>query len=370
MTEPAKNRRRFPRHAVAMWVSLKERGGATRFETLDISRHGAFLLSDDPKPLRQLLQLEFQPPEASPIQVMAKVVRVVEPGNEYQFVSGMGVDFFALSNEAKKRWDDFVFGLAANTDSVLEMARNFSEKKVPMVSLAGVPETQPTGTGDKVFCSLASAGGASTEDDHQTNFLLRLKNKRELRDFYDVNMVSGGMFLRTTFAHQPGDTILLTLISSDTEQEFSLAAKVISNQEENEQQRLGYWLALSVLDDGGEARLLEFIETGEELALEFEEEEILEDFEDQAWTAHQSPWALAEQGKQRLFRPPQPDAQGALQLFRDAVTLDPSYLPAHRGECWCLALLERHREAFEKLRAIHELRKKLHRGLDRLPPVG
>ncbi len=358
MKDLGKNRRRFPRHAVAMSVGLKEKGGLRQYESLDVSRHGAFLLCDDPKALRQLLQLEFQPPGFPLIHVMAKVVRVVEPGNEYGFLPGMGVDFFALSNEAKDAWDRFVFSLAKDRDSVLDMAKNYCRKQPREASSPGT-------SSDDLSCALTPSHPNASTCCQQTNFILRLKNKRELRDFYDLNLISGGMFLRTSFAQKPGDSLSLTLVSSDTEQEFGLSARVISNQEENEEQRLGYWLALEILDDSRGASLLEFIETGEEIMLsEEEEEEILDDFDDESWTTQQSAWALNEQGKQVLFAK-NPGPAEAIKRFRQAIELDKSYLPAHRGECWCLSLLERHEEAMSKLRAIQALRKELHRGLDR-----
>ena len=104
--QTGRDRRRFPRYDVEIAVFLRKKTGDMRLVTCDVSRHGAFIRIEQPHPLRQLVQLRFRLPDHSEIDAMCMVARWLGP--ETSRGPGMGVDFFALSKDAKNAWERFL----------------------------------------------------------------------------------------------------------------------------------------------------------------------------------------------------------------------------------------------------------------------
>lgn len=104
-TKTGRDRRRFPRFDVAVQVIVRKKTGDTHLVTGDVSRHGAFIKSDTPLPLRQLVQVRFRLPDGD-CDAMCMVARWL--GADSPRGSGMGVDFFALSKDAKNSWERFI----------------------------------------------------------------------------------------------------------------------------------------------------------------------------------------------------------------------------------------------------------------------
>lgn len=105
-----RDRRRFPRFDVAVKVIVRKKTGDVHLVTGDVSRHGAFIRSDTPVPVRQLVQVRFRLPEGE-CDAMCMVARWL--GADSPRGSGMGVDFFALSKDAKNLWERFIHELRA-----------------------------------------------------------------------------------------------------------------------------------------------------------------------------------------------------------------------------------------------------------------
>src|SRR5688572_18487520 len=98
--------RRSPRHKMKLQVELIEGPRRRTLTTVDVSRHGLFIATDDPPRERYLLQLNIQIP-SGPLPATAFVARTAQGRN-----SGVGVQFFALSAQSKERWDSFIFELS------------------------------------------------------------------------------------------------------------------------------------------------------------------------------------------------------------------------------------------------------------------
>jgi hypothetical protein len=105
-----RDRRRFPRYDVAVAVIVRKKTGDVQLMTADVSRHGAFIKSDTPVPVRQLVQVRFRLPDGE-CDAMCMVARWLGPDSPRG--SGMGVDFFALSKDAKNLWERFIQQLRA-----------------------------------------------------------------------------------------------------------------------------------------------------------------------------------------------------------------------------------------------------------------
>jgi len=110
-----KKDRRFPRYQIELPVLLKDKRYTQEMITGDVSRHGVFLSCDSPKPIRQLVQLTIKLPRDRSIEVMGMVARAVMPEDEAKSGPGMGIDFFALSANAKSTWDEYILGMKDQT---------------------------------------------------------------------------------------------------------------------------------------------------------------------------------------------------------------------------------------------------------------
>ena len=77
--------------------------------TNDVSFRGAFLRTDAPPALRQLVRVAFSLPGGEEVSGHAMVVHVVPPGNDSQ-IPGAGVQFWGPVQEAKA-WEKFVYEL-------------------------------------------------------------------------------------------------------------------------------------------------------------------------------------------------------------------------------------------------------------------
>jgi len=148
----------------------------------DVSRHGMFLLADDPPRERFLVKLAVELPDG-PLEATAFVSRRVE-GPER---TGIGVQFFALSAQAKGRWDAFV---SARSGEAVEPSA-----------------TQPL------------PADSST-------FLIKLRSVDRLIDFFERNVRSGQVQMTTPVVQEVGASVALVVIHPESEREFLFRARV------------------------------------------------------------------------------------------------------------------------------------------------
>lgn len=106
VTDENRREARFPARIVARVV---RRGENVELMTNDISFRGAFLRTDAPPGLRQLVKVAFDMPGGETVSAHAMVVHVVPPGGG-EAVPGIGVQFWGPVAEAKA-WEKFVYEL-------------------------------------------------------------------------------------------------------------------------------------------------------------------------------------------------------------------------------------------------------------------
>jgi Tfp pilus assembly protein PilZ len=182
----ALEQRRSPRHKKRLEVELIEGKRKRTLHTVDVSRHGLFILTDDPPRERFLLQLSIKMP-SGPLPATAFVARRVAADGSRP--AGVGVQFFALSAQSKERWDTFIF------------------------ELSGI--TPPPSTGDL----------AQRKPDVAT-FLIKLKDVARLREFYERNISRGGLYMATPVIKEAGAEVGLVVIHPETEHEYFLTGTV------------------------------------------------------------------------------------------------------------------------------------------------
>lgn len=207
--------RRFPCSIpVVVWVGKRR----LETETSDVSRHGMFLRIPDGPQERFLVKLEIQVPGTS-LEATAFVTRRVPEGPR----AGVGVQLFALSSQAKSRWDGFVSSLAGSRD-----VQSWSPSRT-----SGLPADSAT-------------------------FLIKLRDVKRLMGFFDRNIRSGTVFMNTPVLRDPGSAVAMIIIHPDSEREFLISGRVKRVSLEPK----GMELSLDPVTAKLERRFNEFVETG------------------------------------------------------------------------------------------------------------
>ncbi|MBX3185783.1 MAG: PilZ domain-containing protein [Labilithrix sp.] len=120
---------RYPARIVARMV---RRGENVELLTNDVSFRGAFVRTDAPPGLRQLVRVSFQLPTGELVSAHAMVVHVVTAGDADR-VPGAGVQFWGPVQEAKA-WEKYVYELKVRqragtaSSSTADRVRRASER--------------------------------------------------------------------------------------------------------------------------------------------------------------------------------------------------------------------------------------------------
>ena len=127
------NKRRELRYPARISARVVRRGENVELLTNDVSFRGAFLRTDAPPSLRQLVKVAFDMPGGEIVSAHAMVVHVVPPGDG-EMVPGIGVQFWGPVQESKA-WEKFVYDLkvrlkagtasASATDKVRRSSERF-----------------------------------------------------------------------------------------------------------------------------------------------------------------------------------------------------------------------------------------------------
>lgn len=130
MTDEKRREIRYPARILARVV---RRGETIDLMTNDVSFRGAFLRTDAPPALRQLVQLSFTVPGGQLVSAHAMVVHVVPKGSTEDGVPGIGVQFWGPVQQAKA-WEQYVYDLkvkqraGASASSAADRVRRASER--------------------------------------------------------------------------------------------------------------------------------------------------------------------------------------------------------------------------------------------------
>jgi len=103
------NKRREARFPARIVARVARRAEEIELITNDVSFRGAFLRTDAPPALRQLVRVAFALPEGTVVSGHAMVVHVV-PKNGFETVPGIGVQFWGPVAESKA-WEKYVYDL-------------------------------------------------------------------------------------------------------------------------------------------------------------------------------------------------------------------------------------------------------------------
>jgi hypothetical protein len=108
---------RFP---ARIGARMTRRGDDVELITNDVSFRGAFLRTDAPPALRQLVRVAFVMPSGELVSAHAMVVHVVQPGNGG--VPGVGLQFWGPVQESKA-WEKYVYELKVRQRAGISASR-------------------------------------------------------------------------------------------------------------------------------------------------------------------------------------------------------------------------------------------------------
>lgn len=118
-------KRRDIRYPARIVANVVRRSETLELLTNDVSYRGAFVRTDAPPALRQLLRVTFDLPNGGPkVSAHSMVVRVITrgEGGEASRVPGIGLQFWGPIDQAKA-WDQFVYDLKMREKAGLPNAR-------------------------------------------------------------------------------------------------------------------------------------------------------------------------------------------------------------------------------------------------------
>jgi hypothetical protein len=177
-------RRDGARHTREIEVELHMRAARRRLRTGDVSRHGVFLVCNDPPPVSHAVLLTVYL-EGGSFDAMATVARQVPERHDQQ--GGVGLRFFCLGVPARRRWDEFI-------------------ATVERPTLRARPRPGDTGA-----C-----------------FLIQPTDAAALLDFFEEIVLARSVVLVTPALRQLGAAVQLVLVHPVTQEEFAFDAAVVS----------------------------------------------------------------------------------------------------------------------------------------------
>ena len=118
-------KRRDIRYPARIVANVVRRNETVELLTNDVSYRGAFVRTDGPPALRQLLKVTFELPNGAPkVSAHGMVVRVVTKGEggDASRVPGVGLQFWGPIDQAKA-WDQFIYDLKMREKAGVPNAR-------------------------------------------------------------------------------------------------------------------------------------------------------------------------------------------------------------------------------------------------------
>jgi Tfp pilus assembly protein PilZ len=190
--------------------------------TGDVGYRGLFLRTDDPPPLRQLLQVKLKlPPGNGELTVHAMAVFVVPAGTAGR-APGVGLQLYAVTGEARQQWDRFVHWVAKNHPGSLE---------TPVKPVAAAPDAV-----NRQFPRTPR------------ELSVRAQSIRDLRPLVTEDVSRGGMFLRTGLDLAIGSELRLLVNHPLTGQAFAVDA-IVRRRVSHPSDRAGLGVELFGLDE-------------------------------------------------------------------------------------------------------------------------
>ncbi|MFH1808384.1 MAG: PilZ domain-containing protein [Pseudomonadota bacterium] len=135
------NQRRYPRIDAAVTARLSGGRRSLALQTVNVSRNGVFVRTEQPLPERHLIKLCFQIPGGRTIDVVGMVARSSASGDGHPLGVGMGINFFAMSKDDRRDWDRFCLELERKPHYRASLERD--EEQARETAQAGLLPSEP-----------------------------------------------------------------------------------------------------------------------------------------------------------------------------------------------------------------------------------
>lgn len=304
------NKRKYERYNLQLAVYLKDKRGTNKIRTGNISKYGLFLVTPQPKPERQLIQLVIEfPHKAETINVLAQVMWVDETGTSERSggLQGMGVKFFSMPDQERQNWEAFVDqvrtgrvrleeapapvpNLESGEDSSIytigdEELEELEDLDIDEVTesieeeILDIEEDEGEAYSDDLSAAEAeyesgkgafdAALAASAEDRERRDFprkpvafLVKMRDVGSLRQLFTRDISLGGMFLKTQIEKPLNTAVEVMIVHPWTNEEFPLEAIVRRIERSETGSIAGLGVEFSGVDDDLRDSILMFIESG------------------------------------------------------------------------------------------------------------
>lgn len=226
-----------------MTLPVRARFGASTMPlmTTDVAADGVFLSSPRTPALHELVHLTLFLPGSGPLEVRAMVVRMVTGEMAWQrgAPAGVGVKFYGLGEEARRRWQSF-FEAAGGTRLAPAPAeppppareeppaRSSAEAAapVPRPQPRSEPAPKPPPRPAKEGAAQSAPVPAETLGPPLLLYRIRPRDVEGVRFFGDTALESGGLALVGAPPGPPKALVVVAVVHPVTKAEFHIPAKM------------------------------------------------------------------------------------------------------------------------------------------------
>lgn len=222
-----KQPRREDRFAVRVPVTLRIGKETRQLYTGNVSFRGLFICTDNPPTLRQLISMELiLPPKDELFTSHGMSVYVLEPGQEIGQMPGVGVQFYAQAESARRQWEQFVSKIKNDPPDLPDDAIDPVKRRHRRIA---------------------------------ARFEVRPKDLDELESIYTRDVSSGGMFLETDMLLEAGRTLSMTIYHPVSNRGFTLECVV---RRRSSVEPMGLGVEFTGMDESRRHRFEDFVADG------------------------------------------------------------------------------------------------------------
>lgn len=172
-------KRSFTRHPIHLPVKVRTPDGWREMNTLDVSRRGIFVSTEDPIPAHRIAQMKIEMPTGSVIDAMGHVRRVVEKDSDDGHPPGMGIEFFVMSKEAEDEWDVFVMASGRDAQPRPDIATYHAATEPELAAEVAVEAPQRKSTETRRRPQVSSE---PKRPSHGTSQRVQVRSREDSRD--------------------------------------------------------------------------------------------------------------------------------------------------------------------------------------------
>ena len=236
--------RKSPRFPCEISVEVQASSGSGFYMTIDVSMNGCYVATDKAQPLNQVVQVVLYPPgEDRGIKAMAHV-RHVRTAAEADDVlpAGMGLEIFAIDNDEKMRWADYISSVA----QAFEETHGHQKAR------------SRTGYGDAGQTAPAPSRGPALRRfvRHLVRMEVKVEDMKSMFHLVSRDVSAGGIYLETAERIPVGTQVELSMAHPISRESLSLSGSVVRSDGD------GVGVQFAGISESNRKELLRFVLSG------------------------------------------------------------------------------------------------------------